>query len=342
MAGLLKKDGKDVQIGFDIGSQYIKAVAVSHAGSTPQLVNFSTKPVSDNIIETLKDVHAELGFTKTTIVTSISGPAVIVRYVELPSMSEEELEGATRFEAEKVIPYNIDEVEIDSVKMEDLDGNRIGVIIVVAKKDLIDSQIKMINEASFNPVILDVDSFAMLNSFSHTGIDTENVCGLLNIGAKRSNLCIVKNGIPYLSRDIDIGGLELTKAIAENLSKPQAEAEKIKLEKLNKFIQLSEEERKGIEAPLADLISRLGDEVRLSFDFYENHYTNPVTKVYISGGMSIPEITVNLLKESLGRDALKWDPLTNIEISDKLEKERLDILRPQLAVAAGLGLRSII
>lgn len=338
---MVRKEEKDIQIGLDIGSHSVKAVAISHSGPKPKLLNFSVKPVGGNIVKAIKDAHAELGFVRNKIVTSISGPTVIVRYVEMPSMTEEELRSATQFEAEKVIPYKIDEVELDSAKIEDLKGNRMRVVIVAAKKDLIDSQLKMVYETGLEPVALDVDSFAMMSAFTNAGIDSGSVCGLLNIGAKRSNLNIIKGRISYLSRDINIGGSEITGIIAENLSLTEVESERIKKERLSRFLQLSGEEKKGVEAPLEEVLSRLADEVRLSFDFYENHYASSVDKVYISGGTSKPKVVESLLKESLGRETLKWNPLVNIDVSERLDRLMLNESQPQLVVAVGLGLRRI-
>ena len=334
-----KREAKDIEIGIDIGSHSIKAVAISSAGAKLKLLSFSIRPAGENIVKAIKDAHAELGLTKNKIITSISGPAVIVRYVEMPSMTDEELASATKFEAEKIIPYNISEVELDSSKVEDLSGNKMRVVIVAAKKDLIDSQLKMIHEAGLEPLLVDVDSFAVMKAFMNAGINNDAVCGLLNIGAKRTNLNIIKGEISYLSRDISIGGDDITRAISDNLSISVGESDKIKEEKLSKFLQLTAEEKKGIEAPLEEVLSRLTDEVRLSFDFYENHYASNVDKVYISGGTSKPKVVEVFLKESLGREALRWDPLANIEIAEKLDSLMLDESRPQLAIAVGLALR---
>jgi type IV pilus assembly protein PilM len=336
---LIKKEEKDIQIGLDIGNSSVKACAVSHSGSKRQLVGFSVKPVGDNIIKAIKDAHAELGITKNKVATAISGAAVIVRYVEMPIMTDEELASATHFEAEKVIPYNINEVEIDSSKIENIDDKRMRVIIAAAKKDLIESHLKMISESALEAVIVDIDSFAAMNAFVASATNSSDVCGILNIGAKKSNLNIIKGQASYFSRDIDIAGNEITKAIAESLSLDEKGADKAKQEKLSKFSELSEEEKKAIETPLAEVVLRLGDEVRLSFDFYENHYAGNVNKLYVSGGTSRADIVCALLKEHLGRDALRWDPISNIGISDNINKQLLDEFKPQLAVVLGLALR---
>jgi type IV pilus assembly protein PilM len=258
----------------------------------------------------------------------------------MPSMNAEELRSATRFEAEKVIPYSIEDVELDSFKAEDLAGNRMRVVIIAAKKDLIDSELKLVYEAGLEPSILDVDSFALMNAFVNSQTDIENVSALVNIGAKKTNLNIIKGACTYLSRDIDIGSANIDKMLSETLSIPEVEAQRIREEKLSKFSELTEPEKKSLEAPLADVLNRLSDEVRLSFDFYENHYANSVKKIYISGGMTVAPVVLEYLKELLGQEASKWDPLANITVHERISnKDMLQRIKPQLAVAIGLGLR---
>jgi len=339
MASFIKENPKDIQIGLDIGSHSIKAVAISHAKNEPKLVQFSIKPIGDNIIRAINEAYSELGLTKIKVVSSISGPTVIVRYVDMPNMTADELDGAVRFEAEKVIPYNISEVELDAQKIETLDGNRMRVIMVAVKKDLIDSQIKILSEAGLEPLIIDIDSFALANAFMSAGIDSENICGLINIGFVKTNINIVKADKLYFSRDIDIGASHIVKLLSDSLSVPQKEALKIMEEKLSGFNDLTEDEKKIILNPLSDVLSRLIDEIRLSFDFYENRYGNSVTKIFISGGMAMHETVISFLKQAMGSSVDKWNPLVRMQVSNDLVSRGIEVFSPQLAVAIGLGLR---
>ena len=339
MQGLAKKSSKDVQIALDIGSYSIKAAAISHAKPRPLLLDYSIVSIGDNIIKAISQAYDELNIAKTKVVASVSGGMVIARYIHLPSMSDEELEGAIRFEAEKVIPYNMDDVQLDFAKIEDLDDNKMRVVMVAAKKDLIEIQIRMLSEAGLEPAIFDADLFAVINAFMNADVDKTGVCGVLNIGFHKSNLSVIKEGKPYLSRDIEIGGRNIVKIIADNLSIPEKEALKIFQDKLGTFDTLTEDDRKVAEAPIADVLSRLADEAVLSFDFYENQHSNNVSKIFISGGMSIPKFVEGFLKEALGRDLQTWNPITNIDISEDIDSNKLMQLAPQLAVVTGLALR---
>jgi type IV pilus assembly protein PilM len=341
VVSIIKKDTKNIQIGMDIGSHSIKAVAILHTKQRPRLVNFAIKPVENNIIRAITEAHAELGIPKVRVVASVSGPTVIVRYVEIPSMTEDELQGATRFEAEKVIPYNINEVELDSAKIEDLDGKRMRVVMVAVKKDLIDSQIKILQEAGLEPAVIDIDSFAIANAFLNTGIGNSSVCGLINIGFNKTNLHIVKSGKSYFSRDIDIGGYQIVQLIADSMSLPEKQAIKIMQNCLSGADDTSADEKKIVAGFLHDTLLRLVDEVRLSFDFYENSYTHSVDNIYISGGITIYDIVTNFLKEHLGKETLVWSPFENIDTPEGFLSEESKGLVSQFAVAVGLGLRRV-
>jgi len=343
MARASKKDEKNIQIGIDIGSHSVKAVAMLHAEPKRQLLNFSVKEVKDDCVGAIKEAFAELGVPLPKIISSISGASVVVRYIELPTMTEEELKGATRFEAEKVIPYNIDDVILDSGKIEDLSDNRMRVVLVAAKKDLVNSKVQMLRAAELEPVALDIDSFAMMRAFAYTGIDRNSVCGLLNIGAKVSNLNIVKGDISYLCRDIELGGNDINKIISGRPSILETGDEETGPEedRLSKFEETPPDEKKKIEDALEGVLLRLADEVRLSFDFYENRYADNVAKVYISGGVSRINVVAGLLKENLGCDALGWDLFSSFDLNGDLDHQLLDEVKPQLTVAHGLSLRSL-
>jgi type IV pilus assembly protein PilM len=334
-----KKNLKNIQIGLDIGTYSVKSVAISHERQMPRLENFSIKPIDGNTIKAITEAHAELGIPKTKVVFSVSGPAVIVRYIELPGMTDDELKGAARFEAEKVMPYNINEVELDALKIENLEGDRIRVVIVAVKKELIASRIKILSEAGLEPAIIDVDSFAIANAFVNTGIGSSDVCGLINIGFSKSNLHIVRDGKSYFSRDINIGSGQIISLIAGDMSLPEKEAAEIIQDRLLRFNDISDDEKKPITGPLSDILIKLVDEIRLSFDFYENCYASSVDKIYISGGMATTEIVMDFLKEHIGKDATRWDPLINLEVPEGIISKGLKPFTPQLVTAIGLGLR---
>lgn len=338
---LTKTKGEDrkIQIGLDIGSHTIKSVAISHSGPRPLLLSFSVVPIRTNIVAAVKSAHAALGVTSKKVITSLAGPSVVVRYVEMPLMTGKELEGASRFEAEKVIPFSIDEVVLDAVKVEEIGSGRMRVVLVAARRDWVDDRICMLKDAGLEPVALDIDSFALMNAFTANGVNMDSVCGLINIGAKITNLNILKGNTSYLARDISVGGDDINKVMPEAAAGTGKTQEELKIEKLTNFNGLSDDERQAIEGGLENVIQSLGEQLRMSLDFYESRFAGAVEKLYISGGTTRSDVVEKILKEHLGRETIKWHPMANIDKADSLNIQSLNDLQPQLAIALGLGLR---
>jgi type IV pilus assembly protein PilM len=328
---------KEIQIGIDIGSYSVKAAAILHSKKGPNLVQFSIKNVNNDIVSAITAAHSELGIAKSKVVSSVSGPSAMVRYIDMPCMTDDELQSALKFEAEKIIPYNIDEIELDAQIIEPLDGNRMRVMIAACKKDLLKKRIDMLSSAGLKPIIMDIDNFALANSFMSSDIDTESACGLINIGYSKTDVHIVKACKSYFSREIDIGLNQALKLVSDNMSISNEEALKALEDRLGGL----QDGNDAVSEILLDVFSRLYDEIRLSFDFYENRYANSVFKVYISGGIAVYEPAIAMLKQISGRDVEKWSPFNKIYLPDELLSKDIHKLAPQLAISVGLALRRV-
>lgn len=322
-----------VYIGIDVGTSFIKAVAVDRSKPKPQLVSIVHQPFSEGKSNLIKKAISDLGFSSISIATSISGPSTIIRLVEMPQMTEKELKGAARFEAEKYIPYELDEVVTDSIKVENLPNGKMSVLLVAAKKSTVENRIKLFANAGLSLQAIDIDAFAIMNAFlrSEAEKDKDSVCTLVNFGAKSTNINIIKGSMSYLVRDVQMGGNDITSAIADRLSVRKDEAENLKK---------NPEKRKGdIEPITKSVLFNLLNELRFSFDFYENHYGKSIQKVYISGGSCKLEAISPLLKDVFSGEVLLWDPFKGLDINEKVNKSDLKSLNHSFAIAVGLALR---
>ncbi len=329
---MLKKR-QQISIGVDVGSAFIKAVAIDKSKIIPELISYAFEPAADNKTDALKKAVSSLGFTGIGINTSMAGPAIAVRVVEMPKMTERELKGAVRFEAEKYIPYKIDEVITDCVKLEDLPSGKISILLVAAKKSIISERVSLFQDAGYTLNAVDVDSLAIMNAFlkSRQGKDLESTYALINIGAKITNLNIIRGQQTYLARDIQIAGDKITQQIARSLVLKNEEAEALKLNPA--------ERKNDIIAIIKDALFDFVNELRFSFDFYESHYGKNIQHIYISGGSAKIEGLSAMLSEIFNGDVLCWDPFNNIKISAKVNEKTLEPIRPSFAVAIGLALR---
>ncbi len=331
MAALFKKK-EQLNVGIDIGVAFLKAVAIDKSKTPPELTAFSYQPLTKDIIAAVKKATTKLGISNISVSTSISGPSVIVRIVEMPSMSERELKSAVKFEAEKYIPYKLDEVITDFVKLEELSGGKISVLLVAAKKSVVNNRIELLSGAGLTLRAIDIDSFAIMNAFLNSQKESEDItCALIDIGAKITNINIVKGEQSYLTRDIQIAGNDITVAIAEKLNLEKDKAETLKI---------NPADRKNEIAPIIKgVFYNLLNEIRLSFDFYENRYGKNVQKVYVSGGSSRLEGISDFMKDIISGDIVFWDPFSNINMGPKVDTAVLEPIKSSFAVAVGLGLR---
>lgn len=321
-------------IGLDIGTSAVKLVELKFIKDIVELARFGVWPVQEDLVSLLK----KLDLPKS-INISVSGVSTVIRYVDFPRMDESQLKQALKFEAQKYIPFPVNEVNLDShILREDLTDNKIFVLIAAVKKEFINQRLKLIQDAGFKANIIDIDSLALVNAFkfnSAQGSDDlikKNGIALLNVGASMSNLDILESGFPVLSRDIFIAGNNFNQKIQDSFAIDSKAAEELKWhadkEELNKVITL-------FDSVLADLAK----ELRISFDFYESQSSSSVRKIFLSGGSAkFPGFNA-MLSNLLGIEVEYWDPLKQLGIVDSIDSEKIKAQAMQLAVAVGLALR---
>lgn len=324
-------------VGLNIGSSSVSVVELVKKNERFFLLHFGVEPIKNtedrtDLAEVIKKVIGDAGITSKEINSSVAGQEVIVRYIGLPQMTKEELDGAIKFEAEKYIPFNIDEVVLDCQILDKKPQSKMNVLLVAAKKSLIDNHINLIKQAGLTPVLIDVDSFAIINAFQMA--NPEQVTGtitLLNLGAQFSSINILKDNISCFTRDVLIGGNNISKAISEKLNVGLEEADRLKCNPEGRKEEISE-----IAKPV---VENLLSEIQLSFDYYESQFEKGIDKAFVSGRASNFVGLVDTLKESLKLEITAWDPLKGLQISPGINREELSAVSNRLAVAIGLALR---
>jgi type IV pilus assembly protein PilM len=321
-------------LGLDIGTSEIKLIKLKLDKDARELCGFAIEPFQDSPLAALKKIAEAETVKKVNI--SVSGPSAIVRYINLPRMTTEELRQSLKFEVEKHIPFPASEVNTDaSILKSDLPDNKMLVLIAAVKKEFLNQRIKLIEEAGFKVNAVDIDSLAIINAFNFSypqGGDTPKAVGLLNIGASYSNLNILEGIIPRLSRDIHIAGNNFTQKISDfmNLDNNAAEALKINPDR---------EHADKLSASINTPLSQLAGEIRTSFDYYESQSASSVVKIFLSGGAGFFPGLKDSLANMLGIEVEHWDPLKRLNLSGSIDAEGIKAASLKLAVAAGLSLR---
>jgi len=380
--------GGKVVIGLDIGSRTVKAVQLRKTGRGIELEKVgvadvypggdkaatSSSSLRDLKIAAIRQAIQQAHITTKYAITAVSGESIIVRYIQLPEMPEAELKQALRWEAEEYIPFHIDEVNIDSVVLGPAGGGATGkldVLLVSAKKDLVNEHIGIVQACGLQPVIMDVESFAFLNCFEINYRPSPADCvALVNIGAEITNINIYVGGTSRFSRDIGVAGDSITAAVQSKTGVTWRQAEEIKIAMGAPLPEREDEE--GGESSLIDTIrgtvekitgENLGDdsvemmaakairqslgnlvgEVRRSVQFFENQAMgSSVQRSLLGGGGSRMARIKEFVSGETGLPAEVVDPLKAISISGRdVNRPMLDTYREHLSVGIGLALRHV-
>ena len=340
-------------IGLDIGCSSIKLVELREDKKGYKLQNLAISPLpteaivdgalmdSVTIIDAIRDVIANSKTKARDVVTSVSGHSVIVKKISLPFMTEAELEESIQWEAERYIPFDINDVNIDFQIFGAAPENPevMDVVLVAAKKDIINDYVSIIMEAGLNPVIIDIDSFALENMLAiNYDIAKEETVAIVNVGASVANINIVKNNISAFTRDIFKGGNQITEEIQRQLHVDHEEAEKIKV---GSKVDLASQS--VIENVLKTASESLAVEIGNSLDFFQSTTTyEKIGKLYLSGGGSKIKDFDMTLQQQIGIPVEIANPFKKVEYSGRtFDLEYLREIGPIMAVGVGLASRKV-
>ena len=349
-------------LGIDIGNCAVKIVCFAEEkkalklkdwGYIPLAIKADTPPEEKKAIisQEIKSYLKKKGIQARYAAASISGNAVIVRYVKLPKLSKKELALTINVEAEPFIPFDIKDVNLTYYILNETSDNgepKMDTVLVAAKRDAVQDKIDIITGAGLDPLIIDVDSFALETLYDLLAPKGENNSVLLlNIGQKVTNLSIVSQGVTRVVRDIFIAGATFDKAIAKVLKTDAAAAETVKRGKAvivsdeDKAAAIEAFDRDGIAVSKAasGVLKDLYTEVSRSIDFYLSQgVDHSISKIILSGGMANLGNITKFLSAEFKVPVEIMNPLAFLPETPKNMPK--DVL-PSLAVASGLALRKL-
>ena len=169
--------GKKTSLGLDIGSGFVKIVEVDRSGDQPEVTRVAMRPLlPDAIVEgevmdpglvadTVRSLFERMGTKSRDVITAVGGHDVIIKKIEVPAMPEGELAESIQWEAEQYIPFDINDVNLDYVVLDSDARDTMDVLLVAVKKDRIADYTSVIVQAGKDPVLVDVDVFALQNAF---------------------------------------------------------------------------------------------------------------------------------------------------------------------------------
>ncbi|MBW2029300.1 MAG: type IV pilus assembly protein PilM [Deltaproteobacteria bacterium] len=356
---------KNQCVGLDIGSHSIKLAEIDDGKKGMILKNFGIIGLpQDAIVEgsikemeivssAIKNLYKNLGVKNKNVVTSISGYSVIVKKITINRREESELEETIKEEAEQYIPFDINDVNLDYEVLSEIKGEEkevkdeeekdkesdfMDVMLVAAKKDIVEDYVSLLHLTGLSPVILDVDAFALQNCFEKNSEEISGCYAIVNVGAEELGINAIKNGVSIFTRDSSYGGYQINEAIMSKFNVSYEEAERLKLggTKIDK-------ERGKMEEIFTTVVSGWVNEIKRALDFLATTYPEEkIEKIYVSGGSCrIPGFQKYLTMET-DSEVVELNPFASLQINDKIFDPRyLSYMAPQAGVAVGLALRSI-
>jgi type IV pilus assembly protein PilM len=337
---------KKTSVGLDIGSGLIKVAVIDHGNAAPQLVNVSiTRLPSDAIVEgevmdpgivadAIREALDSAGAKSKHVVTAVGGRDVIIKKIQTERVKEKQARELIRWEAEQHVP-DVESVELD---FQILDGDKssesMSVLLVAAKRDLIDSKMRILAEAGVTPTLVDVDAFALHNAFEVNYPDAMvGLVALVNVGHEVTNVNIMDNGVPLVTRDLPLG----TRRFSEDLQRQHGTSAKDAEALIRGF-----DRSNNLDQVLQGRVEEIAVGIERGAAFLSTTKTvAQVRAVYLCGGGSRVPGLAELLGGRIRVPVQHANPLARLSIRDgALENFSTDEVAPLLMLPIGLALRN--
>ncbi len=344
---------KERVIGLDIGSRSIKAAEIAETkkgyvldrfGITdipPGLIEDGAIKDAEQVAETIRNLLKSYSIKGQQAAMSVGGYSVIVKKINVQTMSEEQLQETISFEAEQYIPFDIADVNLDFQILGENENNpnQMNVLLVAAKKEMVNDYVNLAQMAGLHPCIIDVDAFALQNIYelNYSPEKGENTA-LIDIGASKTSLNILKGDSSVFMRDVSLGCGQINQKIASLIDCSIAEAEQIK------FGAQSEKITSG---DLSDIVSSVVSdwctEIRRALDFFYSTYPDDqIKKIVLSGGGGNIKAFRQLLSVETSAEVTTINPFEALIVDEnRFDVDFLKRIAPQASICMGLATRKV-
>ncbi len=336
-------------VGVDIGSHAVKVCQLKRTDKAYSVISIGSALLPEGAVddgtlndpevvgEAIADLFKNLKIKSKKVGFSISGYSVIVKKVNLAVMDDSTLEEHIMAEAEQYIPFDIEDVYLDfqDLKTNTDENERTDVMLVAAKKDIVDDYLEMLENIGLEATIVDVDGFALENTYEYNTPKSENVA-LVDIGASKMNINIISSGMSVVARDIVVGSRQLTEHIQNRFDLEFDEAEALKLGH-----EPAGNKKEEIEGIFSTVCTQWVLEIKKAIDLYHSNYPDePLNKLVLSGGGSKVAGLTDFLANETGLAVELFNPFANMTSNDKkIDRDYLEIVGPEMAIASGIAIR---
>lgn len=336
-------------VSIDIGSSCIKMIEARTGTQGLEVLNWGTiaTPTSaiqsnmitepDRVADAIRSLIEAKGVKARKAITAVPGPAVMIKRVNLADQGPSETDQAILYEARNFIPEELDNVNLDyQVTGTANDSGQVEVVLAAAKKDIVSSYADALRSSGLQPIVVDVDYFALDNMYELNYDALENqVAALVNIGSRYSSINILKQGRSTFTGDVPVGGRDITEALTRDLGISPDEAERIKMGTGN-----GDFDEEQISMALLPAVDALIEEIHYALSFFWTAATDErIDVLYLSGGAAQTPELANRLAERAEAPVEVTDPFGRVLINEAVDVAALRRRASEFAIAMGLAMR---
>jgi len=365
-------DSKSVKI-CELKNENGRPKLVTYGYSDP-LVEGDKEVNIEKTAELIKAVCKKAQVSSTKVISSLPAFSVFSSIISLPQMNKKELASAIRWEAKKVVPLPAEEMILDWQVLEDeslpespalaatlnvepgknsndtqnfqerkhlkikseSQSQQQRILLTAVSQNLVQRHMQIFKHAGLQLISLDTETFALIRSL--VGRDKSSIM-LVDMGSLATSITVVTGGIPYLTRSIDVGGLTITKAIANSLNISLQRSEQFKYD-----IGLETEGAQSQSVPetVMSVLTPVLNEIKYTKNLYQNkNAKSHIEKIILTGGSSLLAGLPEYLSKELDMKAYIGDPWSRVIYPQDL-KPVLDEIGPRFSPAVGLAMRNIV
>lgn len=349
MKSLFRKKASTV-VGLDIGTKFVKGVCLDMTNPTIEVVGFASEPIVgvafnerdvqdyDAVGKAIKRVTNALKTKSKDVVLAVAGSNVISKKVYMDTdQSDYEMEVQIELEADSLIPYPLEEVYLDFEQLGQKESHpdKVEVLLSTAHRDIIDKRITLLREAALEPIIVDIETNALADSlmqFSRSDLDEMQV--VINVGASIMQICAIEKGEVIYVKEHSFGA----NMFVQELALMHA----LEIQEIERQIADSTAPESWFKESLSSFIASLQQQIQRALQMFVSttHRAMP-SHLYLTGGVgALPNIAIELSNDMNMRVEL-FNPFHDISVRDDTDKQKLSVMGPQYAIAAGLASRRI-
>ncbi len=342
-------------IGLDIGSYYTKIVELSNKKGvvsvekaikerTPDIISQEENFDIDVMSEFIGSLFSQYRIKNKNVAIALNSSFVITKTINMPLVVDDEIEQAVMWEAEQYAPFGMDQVNVSyQVMNKDNEKNEMKILVVLTKKDIVNSYIDSLKKARIKLKIVDVDVFAMTNALFQNNIDIKAKHNMLvDVGYNSTKIIFVNNEIPEFSRYIEFGFKSILEEASNTFDIPTNEVA-MSIENLEK---IEESKKDSLLSFIIDKTSILYSQLQNSISFYENNVLNlseDIDNIIFSGalGALFEYLKDDAPTKLMNKNVVRLNPFNIFSIKDSTNRDINSSVSSLYSIAVGLAVRGL-